>query len=121
MSICDGIANGDKGVQQRNEVEHSGLSVDASPVPRPCRLAESAASDEAHGVERLLVVWPQRQLIDQRDTGMLQLACNTGFLKEARPVSSQCCAFRSQLFQSDVSTQAAVMGKPHASDTPNGV
>ena len=71
VGICDGIADGDERIEQGDEVEHPGLGSVASQVPRPRRLAEGAAFDKPHGVERLLIVGPERQLINRHNTRML--------------------------------------------------
>jgi hypothetical protein len=116
VRVRDGVADSDEGIHQGNEIDRFCLSVDAALVPQPCRLAERAALDEAHGVKGLVIGGSFSQLIDGHDTWVFQLAGDTSFQQEPRSVSGKRRAFGPQFLESDSPTESIVAGDPDLPD-----
>ncbi|MFO0844248.1 MAG: hypothetical protein U0797_17935 [Gemmataceae bacterium] len=120
VGVGDRVADRNEGVQQGRQVERVGLAGGSLLVERGRRLGQRAPLDEAHGVERSAVGGPG-QLVDRDDAGVLQLAGNSGFLKEAGGERGVLGPLGPQLLQGDVAAEAAVVGQPHAADAARRV
>src|SRR4029453_4163712 len=82
---------------------------------------EGPPFDQAHGVERLLIVRPERQFVDRHDPWMFQLSCDSRLLKKPCPVRDLCGAFRAEFFQGDVGTKLLAVRPPGAAAAPAGL
>src|SRR5262249_32842794 len=85
VRVSDRVADGDKGIQAHRPLERVGLARPPLLVIGAGRLAERAALDEAHRVERLPVSLAADQLVDWDDPRMLQLAGDLSLLEKAPP------------------------------------
>jgi hypothetical protein len=69
VSVGDGVADGDERVQQREQLEGVCAPQRAFLVVGSRRVTQGTAFDEAHDVERLLIVWPACQLVHGNNPG----------------------------------------------------
>jgi hypothetical protein len=115
------VARPDKGGQQLAQLQRPRLAAAAALVVGAGGLGQGAAADEAHGVERRLVVGPPADLVDGHDAGVLQLARHLRLAQEARPQRRLAGPLGAQFLQRHVTAQAGVTGQPDAADAAGGV
>src|SRR5258707_11319397 len=121
MSVGDGVADCDEGVEQLNLVERPGCTALSLIMKGPCRLRQCAAPNEAHGVERLIAAGPLAQFVDRYDAGMFELAGDLGFFEKACPLRRGICPLGTQFLEGHLSAQGAVAGQPDLADAALGV
>ena len=85
------------------------------------RLAEGLATDEPHGVERLVVFLAAGQLVDRHDVGMFELAGDLRFLEEPSPVSRVRGRLGLDLLERDLAVEVGVAGEPDLAEAPLGM
>ncbi len=121
VRVGHGVADRDEGVQQYRQVERVGLARRPLPVVGPGRLAQGAALEEAHGVERLAAVPHAEQVIHRNDTGVFQLAGDPRLLEKARPERGVPGTLGAQLLEGHVAAEIVVVGQPGAADAAGSV
>jgi len=90
-------------------------------VVNPDGFGQRAPFDEAHGVERLLVLGPPGQLIDRNDAGVLQLAGDPSLLQEAGRGVGVVGTFGAELLESNLAAQVPVAGQPDLANAALGM
>ena len=104
VGVGDGVGDGDDVVEQADALVDGGALGD--------QLAQRAAGDELHGVERG-AVGPAAGLVDRDDAGVLEARGDQGLAQEADLAD---VAARDQLLDRDVAAEVEVVGARHAAE-----
>ena len=121
VRVADRLADVDERLEQPGQLQRVGRPGGATRVVIGDRLAEGAAADEPHGVERLVVLGPAGQLVDGDDVGVFELPGDLGLLEEPPPHLGVVGLLGLDLLEGDLAVEVGVAGDPDLAQAPLGV